>query len=165
VLTVPAVAEKVVEVDPCGIVTEAGTFAAAEEELRPMVAPPLRADEVSATVQVDPTDGVSVVGLHEILLKAGVWRIVTVPPVAEVGIPVPVEAADKPLVSWTDDEVSGVELAKVSVTVATTLLGIVVVLMPHTRHVAVPAPLLHESDLFAAPDPAWKVAEVKSVGE
>lgn len=151
--------------DPCGIVTEAGTFAAAGEALKPIVAPPVSAADVRATVQVDPTEGVIEVGLHEMLLKAGVWRIVTVPPLADVGIPAPLDAADMPLVSWTDDEVSRVEFARVSVTDATTLSGIAVVLRPHTKHVAVPVPLLHESDLFAAADPASKVAEVKSVVE
>lgn len=60
---------------------------------------PLNAAEVSATVQVDPADGVSDVGLHEIPLKAGVWRMVTVPPLADVNIPAPVVSAEKPLVS------------------------------------------------------------------
>jgi hypothetical protein len=90
---------------------------------------------------------------------------VTVPPVTEVGIPAPVESADRPAVSCTDEEVSGVELAKVRITEATMLSGIAVLLRPHTRHVAVPVPLLQVSDLFAAPAPGAKVADVKSVVE
>jgi hypothetical protein len=165
VLTVPAVTENVAEVEPCGIVTVAGTLARAGEALSAIVAPPLSAAEVTATVQVDPADGVSVVGVHEMALNTGVWRIVTVPPLAEVDIPVPAESAETPLVSWTDEDVSGVESAKVKVTEATTLFGIVVELRPHTKHVALPEPLLQESDLFAAADPAAKLADVKSVVE
>ena len=72
VLTVPAVAEKVVVVDPCGTVTEAGMFATAGEALSVTVAPPLGAADESATVQVDPADGVSDIGLHEMPLKRAV---------------------------------------------------------------------------------------------
>jgi hypothetical protein len=129
------------------------------------IVPPLGAAEVSATVQVDPAEGVSDVGLHEMPLKTGVWRIVTVLPLTEVGIEAPVEPADRPLVSWTDDEVSCVESAKVSVTEATTLLGMVSELSPQTRQVAVPVPLLQERDLSESADPSAKDADVKSVVE
>jgi hypothetical protein len=99
VLTIPALAENVADVDPWGTVTEAGMFAAAGNALSAIVAPPLNAAEVSATVQVDPRDGVSDAGLHEMELKEGVWAIVTVPPVTDVGIPAPVESTERPLVS------------------------------------------------------------------
>jgi hypothetical protein len=56
--------------------------------------------------------------------------MLTVPPLADVGIPAPVESADTPLVSWTNGDASGGELAIVSVTEATTLLGIADVFMP-----------------------------------
>jgi len=69
---VPAVTAKVAEVEPCGIVTLAGTVAAAGDALSAIVAPPLSAADVSATTQDDPADGVRDVGLHEKLLKAGV---------------------------------------------------------------------------------------------
>jgi hypothetical protein len=165
VVTVPAVTGKVVEVEPCGTVTDAGTVAAAEDALNATVAPPLGAADVSVTVQVDPTDGVRVVGLHEMPLKAGVWRIVTVLPIADVGMAAPAESAESPFVSWTDDAVSDVEPANVSVTEATTLFGIVIEFRPQSKHVAVPVPLLQVSDLFAAPTPGEKLAAVKSVGE
>jgi hypothetical protein len=164
VLTVPAVTGNVVEVDPCGIVTEAGTFTAAEDALTATVVL-LSAAEVSATVQVEPTEGVKEVGVHVIPLKTGVCRIVTVPPLTAVGIAAPVELADRPFVSWTDEDASCVEPARFNVTVAKTLLGIVTVLRPQTKQVAVPTPLVQESDLFAAADPASIVAEVKSVVE
>jgi hypothetical protein len=61
--------------------------------------------------------------------------------------------------------VSGVEPVRLSVTVARTLFGIVVVFSPQTRQVAVPTPLVQESDLPAAADPASIVAAVKSVVE
>ena len=89
----------------------------------------------------------------------------TVPPLADVGIPAPVESAERLFVSCTDEDESCVEPAKVKVTEATTAFGIAAVLRPQTRHVAVPVPLVHESDLPVTPDPAAKVADVKSVGE
>jgi len=164
-LTVPAVTETGAEVDPCGTVTEAGRFAAAGDALNATVAPPLSAADVRDTVQVDPLLGVSDVGVHVIPLSAGVWRIVTVDPDALVAIFAPVESADTPLVSWTVEDESGVDPARVRVTAATTLLGIGVELMPQTRQVAVPVPLLQESDLLAAPAAGVKVADVKSVVE
>jgi hypothetical protein len=91
--------------------------------------------------------------------------MVTVPLFTDVGIPFATESVDIPLLSSTDEDVSVVELARVRVTEATILFGIVVVLIPQTRHVAVPTPLLQERDLFAAPAPAAKVADVKSVVE
>jgi len=96
---VPAVTENVADVEPCGTVTVAGTFAPAGDELSETVAPPLGAAEVSETVQVDPTDGVSEVGLQEKPLKLEVWRMVIVPPFTDVGIGAPLASADMPLVS------------------------------------------------------------------
>ena len=98
-LTLPAVAEKAAEVEPCGTVTVAGRFATAGDELRVIVAPPLSAADVSATVQVDPMEGVNVVGVHENVLRIGVWRIVTVVPLTEVGMAAPTESADTALES------------------------------------------------------------------
>lgn len=89
----------------------------------------------------------------------------TVPPLADVGIPAPVESAERLFVSCTDEDVSCVEAAKVNVTEATTEFGSAAVLRPQTRHVTAPVPLVQESDLSATPDPAAKVADVKSVGE
>lgn len=154
-----------VEVDPCGMVTLDGTFATEGEALIPIVAPPLNAADDKLTVQVEPAEGDKEVGLQERLLRTGVWRIVTVPPLAVVGIADPVESADTPLVSVTDDEVSDVELARFNVTEATTLLGSEVVFRPQTRQVALPDPLVQESVLVAASEPAENDAEVKSVVE
>jgi len=165
VVTLPAVAENVVEVDPCGTVTVAGTVATDGDALIAIVAPPLAAADDKVTVHVEPADGDSVVGVHERLLKAGVCRIVTVPPLVVVGIAAPVEDADTPFVSVTDDDVSEVELARSNVTEATTLLGIDEVFRPQTRQVAVPVPLVQESVLPVAPEPAATVADVKSVVE
>jgi hypothetical protein len=90
---------------------------------------------------------------------------VTVPPLADVDIAAPTESADTTFVSRTDEDESGVELAKVRVSAATTLFGIVVALSPHSRQVAVPAPVVQLSHLFAAPGPGANSAEVKSVVE
>jgi len=165
VVTLPAVAAKVVEVEPCGTVTVAGTLAAAEDALMSTTAPPLSAPDVSVTVQVDPTDGVNDVGLQERLLKAGVCKMVTVPPLAVVDTGAPAESAETVFVNWTDEDVSGVEFARVNVTEATTLFGIAEVFRPQTRQVAVPEPSVQERVLFAAPVPVAKLAPVKSVVE
>ena len=62
------------------------------------MAAPLRAEEVSVTVQVDPVDGVINTGLQVNPFKLG-GRIVTVPPVVEVDIAVPVASAIMPFES------------------------------------------------------------------
>jgi len=99
VLTLPAVTENVVEVEPCGTVTLAGRLASAGDALRPIVAPPLSAEDVSATEQLDPADGETDLGLHERTLKVGACPIMTVAPLAVVAIPAPLESADIPFVS------------------------------------------------------------------
>ena len=68
----------VVEVDPAAIVTLAGILAPAGEELKPMVAPPVNAADVSAIVHVEPAVGLIVMGLQLNPFSAG-DRIVTVP--------------------------------------------------------------------------------------
>lgn len=157
--------ENVVEEDPAGTVTFAGIIAPEGDPLKPMVAPPVGAVEDKVTVHVEPAEGDTVVGLQARLLKAGVCWIVTVPALTDVEIEVPLESADIPLVRVTGEEESGAEEARVRVTEARTLLGIGLVFSPHTRHVAVPDPLVQERDLLAAPEPAAKLAEVKSAVE
>lgn len=119
-LTLPAVTENVAEVEPCGIVTDDGTIAPAGDELRFTVAPPLRAVEVSVTVQVDAVDGPIDTGLQVNPFKLG-GRIVTVPPVVEVATEAPVGSASIALENWTEEDVFVVEADNVSVRVATTL--------------------------------------------
>jgi hypothetical protein len=164
---VTAVADtgNVAELEPSGTVTVAGTVATAGDALRSITAPPPSAVEESVTVQVDPADSVRDTGLHDMPLNRGVWRIMTVPPLAEVDIPAPTELAETPFVSWTGEVESGGEFANVSVSEATTLFGIVKELRPQTKHVAVPSPLLHDRDLSASAEPIAKVADVKSVVE
>jgi hypothetical protein len=67
VLTLSAVTENVAEVEPWRTVTLAGTFTKAGDAPIAIVAPPLGAEDVSVTVQVEPAADVSEVGLHEIL--------------------------------------------------------------------------------------------------
>lgn len=98
-LTLPAVSENVVEVDPWGTVIFAGRLTSAGDAPSPIVAPPLGAADVRATVHFDPADGETDVGLHERLLKVGTCPIVTVAPLAVVAIPAPLESADIPFVS------------------------------------------------------------------
>ena len=161
-LTLPVVTENVAEVEPCAIVTVGGTLAPAGEELSVTGAPPLKAAELSVTVQVDPLEGLTDAGLHEKLLKLGVCRMVTVVPFAVVDKDVPKVSLAMPLVSRTDEDVFGVEPDKVRFTVATTPLEIAAELSPHSTQVEVPGPLLQESDLFVDAGPVAIVAEVKS---
>ncbi len=161
----PAVTEKVVDVDPCGTVTLAGTVATAGDALIATTAPPLGAAAVRLTVQVEPAEGLTEVGLQERLLRAAVWVMVTVPPDAEVAIAAPFKSAETPLASWTVEELSVVELARSRVTVATTSFEIDEVFSPQTMQVAVPEELVQESVLFTSPAPEAKVVDVKSVVE
>ena len=98
-LTLPALTEKVVDVDPWGTVTVDGTVASAGDALIATVAPPLGATAVSVTVHVEPAEGLTEVGVQKRLLRAAVWEIVTVPPDAEVAIAAPFESAETPLAS------------------------------------------------------------------
>lgn len=165
VLTLPALIEKVVDVDPWGTVTFDGTVATAGDALIATTAPPLGAVAVSVTVHVEPAEGLTEAGLQERLLKAAVWEIVTVPFEAEVAMAAPFESAEIPLASWTDDEVSVVEFASVNVTDATTLSGMDEVFSPQTMQVAVPVEFVQESVLLVSAAPEAKVADVKSVVE
>jgi hypothetical protein len=98
-VTLAAVAAKVTDVEPEGMVTDEGTLAAVGEAEIPIAAPPLGAGAVSVTVQVDPAEGLMDAGLHERLLRAAIWRMLTVAPLTVVGIEVPAELAETPLVS------------------------------------------------------------------
>jgi hypothetical protein len=99
VVTLPAVTEKVVEVEPWRIVTVDGIVTSAGDELRSIVAPPLFGAVVSATVHVDPTAGLTATGLHEKPLRPG--TIVTTPPLLEIGrVVAPVPAAIS-LINWS----------------------------------------------------------------
>lgn len=164
-LTPPAATENDVDVDSWGTVTLDGTVATAGDALIATTAPPLGAPSVSVTIHVLPPEGLTKMGLHERLFKAGIWRIVTVPPEAEVAMEAPSASAEMPLVSCTIEELSVVEFASVRVTDAKILLGIDKVFSPQTMHVAVPVPLAQERVLFPSAPPEAKAADVKSVVE
>jgi hypothetical protein len=63
------------------------------------------------------------------------------------------------------EELSVVELARVRVTEASTLLGMVSEFKPQTRQVALPVELVQDSVLLAEPVAGASVADVKSVVE
>jgi len=84
-VTLPALTENVEDVEPWGTVTVEGMLTSAGDELRLIVAPPLPGAEVRATVQVDPTVGLTANGVHEKPLRAGPGTIVTTPPLPDVG--------------------------------------------------------------------------------
>jgi len=121
-----------------------------EDELNSTVAPPLGAATVNATVQDDPAGGVTDIGLHEKPFNPDGCRIVTVPSLVKVDKDVPVESADPAFASWSNEEISVVVFETVKDTVATTPSEMAVGFRPQTTHLATPAKLLQESDLFAA---------------
>lgn len=165
VVRLSAVTENVVEAEPWGIVTVDGIVTSAGDELRLMVAPPLPAAAVSATVQVDPVAGLTATGVHEKPLRPGM--IVTTPPLPEIGrVVAPVPAAIS-LVNWTSEDVSVVEVETVREIVATTPLGIVESFRPDTMHREIPALVAHVTDLLApvATGPAAIVIDEKSTVE
>lgn len=63
------------------------------------------------------------------------------------------------------DDGSGAVPARVSVTVASTAFGMVVLFMPQAMHVELPAALVHDSDLPAAAGPAATETDEKSFVE
>ena len=79
VVTLPAATGNVAEVEPPGTVTVEGMLTSTGDEVKLMVAPPLPAAEVSATVHVAPMAGLTAVRLQEKPFKLGPFEIVTVP--------------------------------------------------------------------------------------
>lgn len=130
-----------------------------------MLTPPERAAELRPTVQVDSVEGPIEVGLQAKLLKCGVWSMVTTPGLRERGIDAPVLLAAEPPVSWTDDDGSGALFARLSVTVARTPFGSVVVFNPQATQVELPVPVVQETVLPEAPEPGVTTADEKSVVE
>jgi len=63
--TEPAVAVKLIDLDPLGTVIDDGTLSALLLLDRPTMAPPEGADDDSTTVQVDELPAVRLVGEHE----------------------------------------------------------------------------------------------------
>jgi hypothetical protein len=166
--TVSAVTLNAVEVPPAEIVTVDGTLAAAEDELRVIVAPGPGAGAVRATLQIDAPGGVTETGLHEKPFRPGVWMIVTVPLLLDAGSAAATESDAATFENWTADDVFLVELDNVKDMLATTPFEIVVVFMPHKTQFEIPGmSLLQETDLFAviAIGPAPTPMEEKSTGE
>lgn len=97
-LTLSAVTGNVMDVAPMGMVTLAGMFAPVGAELSVTVVP-VKATDVSLTVQVEPAVGETEVGVQARLLKLGVCWMVTVPLLAVTGIDVPVAVAAEPPVT------------------------------------------------------------------
>jgi hypothetical protein len=165
-VTVPPLTSNVVEAAPSGIATLAGTVALAEDERRAIATPALGAADVKATLQVVVDGGVIDTESHQNpFILSG--KIVTVPPVVEIGSDEPVGSAASLRASCSDDDVSVAELDNASNTEATTPLPIGVALGPDSTQVRERAVLLQDTDLFAAAaaGPVVMVAEVKSTVE
>ena len=91
----------------------------------------------------------------------------TVLPAVELVIAVPLDPAAMPLTSWIEDDVFCVVDDSVSATVATTPLEMVLELIPHSKHVELPALLVQDICLPAAvaAEPTANVADVMSAVE
>lgn len=84
------------------------------------------------------------------ILQVCPWTIVTAAPLAALATELPSPAQATLLLIPTEEDVFEVEVAIVSVTVATTPFEIAVELDPEMTQVGFPAVLLHMIDLFAA---------------
>jgi hypothetical protein len=167
VVTLPAVTENVAEAEPWGTVTLDGMVTSEGDELRLMIVPPLPADELRSTVQVEPAAGLNVIGMHEKPSSVTFGTIVTIPPLLAMGrfeAPAPTAMS---LMNWIWEDVFLVEVETVKETVATTPLGIGVAFNPETMQREVPALLAQVTDLPApvATGPAAIVAAEKSAVE
>jgi hypothetical protein len=161
-----ALAENVIEIDPCGIVMLAGTLTPPEEAAIEMRAPPLFAADVSATVQSADAGVTSDIGLQVNPFRAGGLMPMFAPTVAVV-IDIPAKSAADPLASWTAEETAVVEFETVRETVATTPFEIGVSFRAYKTHVSVPGALVQEIPLLAlaAADPSCTLMDEKSVVE
>ncbi len=82
-LTLPVLTVNVAEVEPCGIVTLEGTVAAVVLELESETeTPPVPAADVRVMVPVPDCPLTIVLGLAEMLLKAGGGGLTVIPKVA-----------------------------------------------------------------------------------
>lgn len=147
--------------------TLVGIVAPAGDELRETTAPPVKAGDVSCTVQVEPAEGETEAGLQARLLKLGVCSILTVPLLADTGTGAPLASAAAVPDSWMMEDGSGALPDSVRVTVARTASGIVLSFNPQAMHVAVPAEVTQVTDLPVpeAPAPAATLMDEKSVVE
>jgi hypothetical protein len=137
-VTLPAVTVNAAEVAPWSTVTLDSMLAAVGDEVKAIVAPPLGAAAVRATVQDDAAGGAIVTGVHENPFKASGCWIVTVLPAAVVVSAVPAESADPAFANWSKADVSTLVFESVKDTVARTPSEIVEEPRPHTMHLGAP---------------------------
>jgi hypothetical protein len=166
-LQTPAVALKVAEVDPAGIVTDAATGSVLLLLDRDTTVPPTGAAWTSVTVQVVLAPAVKLVGAQTNEDKPGAQFVtVTVPDIAEIASPAPFAKAATGLLTVTGTAALLVAGASVTVTVATTPLPIVVPVVPLATHVIEPLTELHVRVLPAAPRtvPAAVTTDLTSLG-
>ncbi|HUI58056.1 MAG TPA: hypothetical protein VLY04_23945 [Bryobacteraceae bacterium] len=139
VVKVPVVALKVAEVAPAATVTDAGTVNAVLLLDNATALPPAGAAWFSVTVQVLEALGPTLAGLHaKPVTCTGDAPPVTVPPVADIVIPVP--EGDDPILPLAPIAVLVAPVAIVRLTTATVPFGMIVAFMPEARHVYEPEP-------------------------
>jgi len=127
--TLPAPTVNVVELEPAAMVTVDGRIASLGFALSAIVAPELSAADARFTVHAILVGGVIDTALQLNPFKPGPSIVIT-PLLAATGIEAAFESAAIPFANVTVEELSGVVLASLYATVATTPFAIPVVSMP-----------------------------------
>ena len=155
VVKVPAVAVKVADVDPAGIVTDAATGSVALLLDRDTAVPPVGAAWASATVQVDLAPEVRLVGEHSSEDKAGSQFVTVIAPEVAVSASAdPFANAAFGLLTVMGTVAPLVVEARVTVSVASTPLPIVESVAPTATQVTEPLVGLQVRVLLALPTAA-----------
>jgi len=136
---VPAVAVKVADADPAGIVTDAATGSVALPLDRDTAVPPVGAAWASVTVQVDLAPEVKLVGEHSSEDKPGAQFVTVIAPEVAVAVSAdPFANAASGLLTVMGTAALLVAEASVTLTVASTPLPIVESVVPIATQVTEP---------------------------
>jgi len=152
-------------VAPAATVTDAGVVSAVLLSDTVTAVPPVGAADEIVTVQLVLPPDTTDVGVHvsPVTVGAVTWPTAIVPPVAVAPVDIPPADTAIALLSGSATDALLVEL-KVTETIATTPLAIVLVFIPDVRHVSVPEPVTQFRLLPAAvrAAPAAALIEVTS---
>jgi len=164
---VPAVAVKVADADPAGIVTDAATGSVALPLDRDTAVPPVGAAWASVTVQVDLAPEVKLVGEHSSEDKPGAQFVTVIAPEVAVAVSAdPFANAASGLLTVMGTAALLVAEASVTLTVASTPLPIVESVVPIATQVTEPLVGLQVRVLLAllTAAPAATATELTSPG-
>ncbi len=163
----PAVAVKVADADPAGIVTDAATGSVALPLDRDTAVPPVGAAWASVTVQVDLAPEVKLVGEHSSEDKPGAQFVTVIAPEVAVAVSAdPFANAASGLLTVMGTAALLVAEASVTLTVASTPLPIVESVVPIATQVTEPLVGLQVRVLLAllTAAPAATATELTSPG-